>query len=229
MWQKSYFSCKSGSLDLFKRGLEHVKYDNFNFKRRKVFVRTKGGKKLNIKTFSLRRDRGLNFINLYLNLVTKDGLKETFLKFWNLSIKDFTEKYEDEENLFFSNYPKYYYYYYFKKEEKIFNVFINIVNDCLYDLEILFTMQYRKLNKQQRMKMKTKYKLVLNMVNPKKRYKHVVNLLKYSISFSKKLKLNDRLFEVFALSLFDIKKSYIWKRKIHIYTLVMEEYKKKSN
>jgi hypothetical protein len=134
----------------------------------------------------------------------------------------------EEKDEFFVNSPRYYYYYYISREICMYREMENIITESIDDLQVLFTIKYKKLDKQQRMKYNEKYKLEIRNVNPKKRFKHVLNLLNKSSSEMIFKKLYERILHTFSETCFDIKKSYINKRKIHIYSIVLEDIKKKT-
>ena len=121
-WNEGFIKNKYNNLDLRGKLEDTYNYNHFFPKTRKIFKKTRNGVKLNLKTTSFRRDRNLSFKNLYLNVTTQKGLKETFLKFWNISINKFIYEYTAEDETFFLMHPKYYYYYYFSKEEKLYNM-----------------------------------------------------------------------------------------------------------
>jgi len=189
--------------------------------------KTRQGKKFNIKSSAIRRDRNIDFLQLYLNTSAKKGKKETFFKHFNTASHKIMFHFEEKDD-FFVNSPRFYYYYYISRDICMYRNLENIIDESIDNLQVLFTIKYKKLDKQQRLKYKEKYKLEIKNVNPKKRFKHILNLLNKSSSEMKFKTLNERLLHTFSDTCFDIKKSYINKRKVHIYSLVLEEIRKKT-
>ena len=227
-WHSGFVFDKVCNVDFFDKVNDENAFLDYYPKVRKMFKKTIGGKRLNLKTAAMRRDRDLSSMSMFVNLAVRGGNKETFIKYWNQAIDEFMIHFYEKDDFFYS-FPRYYYYYYLVKEEKTYFVFNNILDECLENLQVIFNMKYRKLNKQQRLKLKVKHKLVITLIHPRKRYKHTLNLLNHATSNMNFHNLNDRLLKVFAYACFNPEKSYIWNRKTYIYSLVLEEYNKKHD
>lgn len=213
-------------LDIKTHKEKVFKFD-YKFKPRKVFLKTDQGFKYDIKTSAIRRDRNKDILDLYFNTVSKKGKKESYYKHFSIALGKLNEKYLCEKD-YFSHHPRYYYYYYLSQEIYSYKNIENIILETLDDLQVLFIARYKKLDKEQRLKYKEKYKLEIKKVHPKKRYKHILSLLNKGVSEINSTMLSERIFQMFLDLCFNPKNSYISKRKIHIYTLILEDLKKKK-
>lgn len=218
---------KYGAYDLHDKFYNNSIFSSFNFKTRKLNKKTLQGKKLKIFTASYRRDKNLNLLNMYLNLSTKQGNKETYSKYMNRMIYYFmTYFYEKDEFFYFQ--PRFFYFYFLAKTEKIYYLFENIFENCVYNTQIIFNIHYQKLEKSQRIKYKQKYKIVLKHIPIKRRVKHILTLINRSATEMTHKNLDSRILKSVTENCFNPKDSYIWRRKMYIYSIALEDYKKKN-
>jgi hypothetical protein len=77
------------------------------------------------------------------------------------------------------------------------------------ELEYVFDLRLKKLNKKMKRKLKKKYTYTINHFHKKKRIKHVLSMFYLSSNFYKEKKYFERIFSTFINIIFDTKNTPI--------------------
>lgn len=177
-------------------------YQKRFLKKKKFIKKTINNKRLDLKLDSLRRFKNFSFNNQILNIWTKKGLKLNLVKHYNLFLKNFynlildgAEQYKNSQNydyVFELLDTKYYYY-----------KFENLLKDPFNELEYIFDLKIKKLNKKLQKKFKKKYDYKIIHINKEKRTRFVIKLLYSNINLYKHNKYSDRIFFLWVSTIFN--------------------------
>jgi hypothetical protein len=200
---------------------------NKRFIKNKFFLKkTNKGSKINIKYNSVRRNKNFSLNNLLINSWVKKGLKLNFLKSYNIFLENFFFILNNNKS-FFKDYPNYEYVYDILKTKGYNYRFENLLLHPISELEYMFELKLKKLNKKLKKKLKKKYSYTINHFHYKKRVKHILNLSYLSSNFYKEKKYFERIFLNFVNIVFDTKNTPIWDRKINVYKIAFKFLNKK--
>jgi len=202
-------------------------YQKRFIKNKKFFKKTVNDKRLDLKLDSLRRFKNFSFNNQIFNIWVKKGFKLNLLKHYNIFLKNFymlllndAEQYRNSQNY---NYvfelldTKYYYY---RLE--------NLLKDPFKELEYIFDLKIKKLNKKLQKKYKKKYDYKIIHINKAKRLRYIIKLLYSNINLYKHNKYSDRIFFLFVSTIFNTKDLEIWERRISTYKIIYKHLNKNN-
>jgi len=211
----------------YKNNFNYFNFINFSFysyqkrflKKKVFFKKTINGERLNFKLDSLRRFKNFSFNNQILNMWVKKGSKLNLMKHYNIFLKNFyilllndAYQYKDSQNY---NYvlelldTKYYYY----RIE-------NLLKDPFKELEYIFDLKIKKLNKKLQKKFKKKYDYKIIHINKMKRVRYIIRLLYSNINLYKYNKYSDRIFFLLVSTIFNTKELEIWERRVSTYKII---------
>lgn len=167
---------------------------------------------------SIRRVSNITFISRFINFLTKKGLKTKYTNILSVSISRlyftffFFNKTLSGENKYYKDMfliiPNFLNFYDFKS---IINFFTTI-------LEPFFYMRVKRVEKKYRKKLKKKFTIQPIYVKPIKRNSFVLrSLISYTNLFSS-YSLSERLFLSLFKSLTEQKQSFLYRRKLYMYT-----------
>lgn len=206
-------------------------YDFFEYikifsKNKNFFKKTKYGTIISLKQLSFKRKKNFDFNNSLINSWVKQGLKLNFLKHYNIFLENFFFQFLDDP-FFFKNYPNFDFvfnlldtkFYHFKFEK--------LLKYPIKELEYLFDLKLKKLNKKLKKKLKKKYSYSVKYIQRKKRVKHILNLFYNSSSTYFEKKYYNRIFLTFLYVIFDTQNTPIWERKLNAYNVALKLLKKK--
>lgn len=207
----------------------HYFYQLNNVKNKKFFKKTIYGNKLNVKTESIRRFKNISFNSQLFNLWLKKGYKLGLLKHYNIFIEKFNHLLiNDYELKQYENTPNYIYilelldtkYYYYK--------YNNLLKEPFKELEYIFDLKIKKLNKKLQKKYKKKYDYKIVHIHKKKRIRYILKLLYSNVSAFKSNKYSSRIFNILITLLFNTQELEMWERKINTYKIIYK-YLNKNN
>lgn len=205
--------------------------DNFvffkKFIKNKNFLRkTNKGVKHNIKYTSIKRNKNIYLDSMLINSWIKRGLKINFLKNYNLFLEQFYYLIINEPQ-FFENYPNCDFIFDLLKTKSFHFKIKHLLKEPLKELEYIFDLKLKKLNKKLKRKLKKKYSYTINYLHKNKRLKHTLNMFYYSSNFYKNKKYFERIFFTFLFIIFDTKSTPIWERKLNVYKIALKFLNKK--
>jgi hypothetical protein len=135
-------------------------------------------------------------------------LKLNFLKNYNIFLENFFFIFFTNKS-FFKDYPNYEYVCDLLETKGYKNKFEYLLLNPIKDLEYIFELRLKKLNKKMKRKFKKKYTYTINHFHHKKRVKHVLNMFYLSSNFYKEKKYFERMFLMFINIVFDTKNTPI--------------------
>lgn len=199
----------------------------FDFSKKSIFFRkTKKGVKYSTKLYSLKRNKNLSFNNFLINSWVKKGLKLSFLKHYNIFLKNIFFLIKTDK-LFFNNYPNTEFVYDLLNSKKYNYKLQNLLTNPLLLLEHMFELKLKKLNKKMKRKFKKKHVYVVKYLYKTKRLKNTLNMFYLSSNFYNNKKYYDRIFYTFLNVIFDTKNTPIFKKKLNVYKIALKFLKKK--
>ena len=194
-----------------------------------IFLNTKKTKKIkfNNKTLlSVKRRNNLNISNKFLNFFLRKGLKIQYLKALNLGISGFyffyfffnkfLIKQHEGYSSVFSLIPNFIGFYHFSKMLDFFSTL----------LEPFFYLRVKRVEKKYRKKLKKKFVSETVYVKPQKRIGLVLRSLLYYTNIFSHNCVSERLSWALFKTLTEQKNSYLYKRKIYMYTKMFKKFQK---
>ena len=196
-------------------------------KKKKFLIRTVNGKRLDLKLDSLRRFKNFSFNNQITNMWVKRGLKLNLIKHYNIFLKNFYLLLLNDA-ISYKNSQNYAYvlelldtkYYYYRLE--------NLLKDPFLELEYIFDLKIKKLNKKLQKKYKKKYDYKIIHINKEKRVRYIIKLLYSNINLYKHNKYSDRIYHLFMTIIFNTKELEIWERRISTYKIIYKHLNKNN-
>jgi ribosomal protein S7 len=190
-------------------------------------LRVKKYSKLYQKKNSEKRTANLTLVNRFLNIISRHGQKIKFLKSLNGGI-----------NIF-------YFYFYFlntglvssmKGYGELYGAIPNFVNFFRFStilkhfttlLEPMFYIRIKKVEKKYRKAVKKKFQSQLAYIKPNKRTNLVFRTLINYFSVFSHYRYYERIGNALFKALVEHKQSYLYRKKIHMYTKMFKKHKKK--
>jgi hypothetical protein len=190
-------------------------------KKKQFFKKTKKGVKLDSRFDSIRRFKNINLNNQLINIWLKNGLKLNLLKHYNLFLEIFFYKLISNVN-FYENYTNYNYVLELLDTKDYYYKFENLLNDPIKELEYIFDLKIKKLNKKLQKKYNKKYDYKIVHINKKKRVRYLLKVFYSNINHYKYNKYSERIFFTLINLVFDTKKTEVWDKKITTYKTVFK-------
>jgi len=190
-------------------------------KKKQFFKKTKKNIKLDSRFDSIRRYKNINLNNQLLNIWTKNGLKLNLLKHYNLFLENFYLKLISDIS-FYENYPNYNYVLELLDTKDYYYKFENLLNDPLKELEYIFDLKIKKLNKKLQKKYNKKYDYKIIHINKQKRVRYLLKMFYLNINFYKYNKYSQRIFFTLINIVFNTKETEVWFKKLNIYKTVFK-------
>lgn len=185
----NYLSSNFDNFNNFNNFL-NIEYLKDNVKNRKITSKIKKGITKTEKKNSLKRDRNNTFFQQYINVMVKNGNKNTILRNFNKSVELFFFIF-NEDNDEFSNYKNYKALNFLNNNFSEYNDFNFILKFFLPKYFCIFDIKTKKNNKKRSNK---KYQHEITYIPEAKRLKNTLKLINvYSESF-KNYSLWERLF-----------------------------------
>jgi len=202
----------------------YFKYHKLN---KNIFIKTTNKKIKNFKDKSFNRDKNLNVLKKYYNISVYNGKKESFFGNFNSFVKLFFYIFI-KKNSYFDTYINYSNLYKLLDLKKINFDFGVLIKDFLYEYTAIFDIQICKVPKKYKLKFKKKFIFELKYVYNKKRLKYTLKLLNNFIKNNNNLNLKINFFWTFVEIFLNPRNSFLWKRKINIYSKAMKKFFKKN-
>lgn len=161
-------------------------------KKKQFFKKTNKGLKLDSRFDSLKRYKNINFNNQLLNMWLKNGLKLNLLKHYNFFLEDFYFKLISNTS-FYENYPNYNYVLELLDTKDYYYRFENLLLDPMKELEFIFDLKVKKLNKKLQKKYNKKYDYKIIHINKKKRLRYLLKTFYSNINIYKFNKYSERI------------------------------------
>lgn len=197
-------------------------YFFLNLVKKKQFIRkTNKGVKLDSRFDSLRRFKNINLNNQLLNIWLKNGLKLNLLKHYNIFLENFYFTLISNTN-FYENYPNYNYVLELLDTKDYYYKFENLLNDPMKELEYIFDLKIKKLNKKLQKKYNKKYDYKIVHINKKKRVRYLLKMFYFNINYYKNNKYSERIFQTLINIVFNTKETEVWTKKLHTYKTVFK-------
>lgn len=190
-------------------------------KKKQFFKKTKKGLKLDSRFDSLRRYKNININNQLINMWLKNGLKLNLLKHYNLFLEMFYIRLISNIT-FYENYPNYNYVLELLDTKDYYYKFENLLDDPIKELEYIFDLKIKKLNKKLQKKYNKKYDYKIIHINKKKRIRYLLKVFYSDINFYKYNKYSERIFFTLINLVFNTKNTEVWNRKIVTYKTVFK-------
>lgn len=190
-------------------------------KKKQFFKKTKKGLKLDSRFDSLRRYKNINLNNQLINMWLKNGLKLNLLKHYNLFLEMFYIRLISNIT-FYENYPNYNYVLELLDTKDYYYKFENLLDDPIKELEYIFDLKIKKLNKKLQKKYNKKYDYKIIHINKKKRIRYLLKVFYSDINFYKYNKYSERIFFTLINLVFNTKNTEVWNRKIVTYKTVFK-------
>lgn len=196
----------------YKNNFNYFNFINFSYyffqkrfvKNKKFFKKTINYKRLDLKLDSLRRFKNFSLNSQILSMWIKQGLKLNLIKHYNIFLNNFyflllndAIQYKNSQNYDYVLELLDTKYYYYKFE--------NLLKDPLKELEYIFDLKIKKLNKKLQKKYKKKYDYKIIHINKEKRMRYIIKLLYSNINLYKYNKYSDRIFYLFNTTIFNTK------------------------
>lgn len=222
---------ENGLTDFFESTKENyiltdLEYTKKYYKNRKVLLRIKKGITKTEKKNSLKRDKNNSILQQYMNIIVKDGGKNTIFKNFSKSIENFYFILNDENEEFYK-YKNYLILNFLVNNFIEFNDFDYLLKRFLPDYYSIFDMKTIK-NKKKGKNLK-KYNHEICYIPEAKRLKNLLKIINvYSKSF-KNYNLWERLFWVFITLMMDKDKTNLLKRRSFIYKKSIKFFKNNKN
>ena len=195
-----------------------------------MFLSTKKTKKIkfsNKNILSTKRRANMDISDKFLNFFLRRGLKIQYLKSLNLGISGFYffyfffNKFLSKQHMDYSSVfnliPNFIGFYYFPK---MLNFFSNL-------LEPFFYLKVKRVEKKYRKKLKKKFVSETVYIKPQKRIGLVLRSLLYYTNIFSHNSVSERLSWALFKTLTEQKNSYLYKRKIYMYTKMFKKFQKK--
>lgn len=211
----------------YKNNFNYFNFINFSYyffqkrfvKNKKFFKKTINYKRLDLKLDSLRRFKNFSLNSQILSMWIKQGLKLNLIKHYNIFLNNFyflllndAIQYKNSQNYDYVLELLDTKYYYYKFE--------NLLKDPLKELEYIFDLKIKKLNKKLQKKYKKKYDYKIIHINKEKRMRYIIKLLYSNINLYKYNKYSDRIFYLFNTTIFNTKELEMWERRISTYKII---------
>lgn len=190
-------------------------------KKKQFSKKTNKGVKLDSRFDSLKRFNNLNVNNQLLNIWLKKGLKLNLLKHYNVFLKNFYLILMLNIS-FYENYPNYNYVLELLDTKDYYYKFENLLNDPMKELEYIFDLKIKKLNKKLQKKYNKKYDYKIVHINKKKRLRYLLKTFYVNINYYKYNKYSERIFYTLINIVFNTKETEVWKKKLHTYKTVFK-------
>ena len=211
----------------YKNNFNHFNNISFSFfyyqkkfiKNKKFFIKTKNKKRLEFKLDSLRRFKNFNLHNQILSMWTKKGSRLNLVKHYNLFLKNFYLILLDDAYQY-RNSQNYDYVVELLDTKYFYYKFENLLKDPFKELEYIFDLKIKKLNKKLQKKFNKKYDYKIVHINKEKRIRYVIRLLYSNINLYKFNKYSERIFSLLTTIVFNTKELEIWERRISSYKVV---------
>jgi len=218
---ESYYYIHEENFTLFKKNTKTAQINFLNIVTKK--------KKMNYpdnQLDSYKRVNNLPVIIRFLNYLFRHGLKTKTLKDFNKGLSDF-----------------YFYFYFFNKKINAaykhyndvyalaptlgnFYRFDSILKSIADDLEPFFYLKVERVEKKFRKKLKKKFTSKIIYINPKKRSNLSYKALAYYPKLFSQYDLSSRIGEGLFKTFIEQKDSYLYKRKIFMYSKVLKKFQK---
>lgn len=189
--------------------------------------KTKQLKKLKFLTTSIqlsqKRIKNLTILDRFLNLFFKDGLKSKYLNYFNKSVEQvYYMLFFFSKNL---NYNEHMYVetLFSTSVKKNFYTFSSILSEIVLLLEPIFSLKIQKVEKKFRKFLKKKFTGKISYIQPRKRLHVVLRALLQYLNLFKPYHLHDRLYYSFFKTLVEQKQSFLYKKKIYMYTKLFKK------
>lgn len=193
-----------------------------NLVKKKQFIKkTNKGVKLDSRFDSLRRFKNVSFNNQLLNIWLKNGLKLNLLKHYNIFLENFHINLISNIS-FYENYPNYNYVLELLDTKDYYYKFENLLVDPMKELEYIFDLKIKKLNKKLQKKYNKKYDYKIVHINKKKRLRYLLKTFYSNINYYKYNKYSERIFYTLINIVFNTKETEVWTKKIHTYKTVFK-------
>ncbi len=190
-------------------------------KKKQLFKKTKKGVKLDSRFDSIRRFKNINFNNQLLNVWVKNGLKLNLLKHYNLFLENYHLTLISNIS-FYENYPNYNYVLELLDTKDYYYKFENLLTDPMKELEYIFDLKIKKLNKKLQKKYNKKYDYKIIHINKKKRLRYLLKTFYSNINYYKYNKYSERIFFTLINIVFNTKETEVWNKKLHTYKTVFK-------
>lgn len=177
-------------------------------KKKQFFKKTKNGFKLDSRFDSLKRYKNISFNNQLLNIFLKNGLKLNLLKHYNLFLENFYFKLISDTS-FYEGYPNYNYVLELLDTKDYNYRFENLLVDPMKELEFIFDLKVKKLNKKLQKKYNKKYDYKIVHINKKKRLRYLLKTFYSNINFYKYNKYSERIFYTLVNLVFNTKETEV--------------------
>jgi len=195
-----------------------------------ILINTKKINKLKFQNktlLSVKRRSNINIAGKFLNFFLRRGLKIQYLKALNLGISGFyffyfffnkfLVKQHSNYSSVFGLIPNFIGFYHFSK---MLNFFSNL-------LEPFFYLRVKRVEKKYRKKIKKKFVSETVYIKPPKRIGLVLKSLLYYTNMFSHNSVSERLSWALFKTLTEQKNSYLYKRKIYMYTKMFKKFQKK--
>ena len=196
-------------------------------KKKQFCKKTDKGVKLDSRFDSIRRFKNLSVNNQLLNIWLKKGLKLNLLKHYNIFLQNFYLILISNIS-FYENYPNYNYVLELLDTKDYYYKFENLLNDPLKELEYIFDLKIKKLNKKLQKKYNKKYDYKIVHINKKKRLRYLLKIFYSNINYYKYNKYSERIFYTLINIVFNTKDTEVWTKKLHTYKTVFKFFNKNN-
>lgn len=190
-------------------------------KKKQFFKKTNKGIKLDSRFDSIKRFKNLSVNNQLLNIWLKKGLKLNLLKHYNVFLQNFYLILISNIS-FYENYPNYNYVLELLDTKDYYYKFENLLNDPLKELEYVFDLKIKKLNKKLQKKYNKKYDYKIVHINKKKRLRYLLKVFYSNINYYKYNKYSERIFYTLINIVFNTKDTEVWTKKLYTYKTVFK-------
>lgn len=190
-------------------------------KKKQFNKKTKKGIKLDSRFDSLKRSKNISMNNQLLNIWLKKGLKLNLLKHYNIFLQNFYLILISNIT-FYENYPNYNYVLELLDTKDYYYRFENLLNDPMKELEYVFDLKIKKLNKKLQKKYNKKYDYKIVHINKKKRLRYLLKTFYSNVNFYKQNKYSERIFHTLINIVFNTKETEVWQKKLHTYKTVFK-------
>lgn len=194
-------------------------YQKRFIKNKKFFIKTKKGRKFDVRLDSLKRFKNFNFNNQIINMWVKKGLKLNLMKHYNIFLKIFYKILLDNAQQFKDS-QNYDYVLELLDTKDYYYKFENLLKNPFKELEYIFDLKIKKLNKKLQKKYKKKYDFKVIHINKEKRVRYIIRLLYSNLNLYKFNQYSDRIFSLMSTTVFNTKDLEIWERRFSTYKVI---------
>lgn len=196
----------------YKNNFNYFNFINYSYflyqkrfiKKKKFFKKTFNLKRVDFKLDSLRRFKNFSFNNQILSMWLKKGFKLNLVKHYNIFLKNFYILLLNDAYRY-KNLPNYDYVFELLDTKYYYYKFENLLKDPFKELQYIFDLKIKKLNKKLQKKYKKKYDYKIIHIHKEKRVRYIMKLLYSNINLYKYNNYSERIFYLFISTIFNTK------------------------